>query len=208
MAVPVASGKGRAQLTLSEHRKFVRRLAGLPSESNNVITESPMSNAIIRPMTNSDIPGVAGWMVATRLWQRYRLAKTKTQAALAEGLRRSDIMLVADIVHLPACGLAWCVPGGAFGRSAYLRILGVKPDLTGRGLGTALLREVEYVAARTSGEMFLLVSDFNRAAQRFYRRGGYTQAGELPAYVLPDVAELIFWKRLPAQESPGENKEV
>jgi hypothetical protein len=41
-----------------------------------------------------------------------------------------------------------------------------------------------------------LVSDFNVQAQRFYLRQGYTQVGVIDAYVLPDVAELLFRKRV------------
>ncbi|MCZ7547197.1 MAG: GNAT family N-acetyltransferase [Anaerolineae bacterium] len=72
----------------------------------------------------------------------------------------------------------------------------MKPGLEGMGIGAALLGEAERRAASVSREMFLLVSDFNVAAQRFYQRHDYQQVGAIPGYVLPDVAELIFWKRL------------
>ena len=41
-----------------------------------------------------------------------------------------------------------------------------------------------------------LVSDFNTDAQHFYERHGYVRAGALAGLVLPDVTELIYWKRL------------
>jgi predicted GNAT family acetyltransferase len=44
-------------------------------------------------------------------------------------------------------------------------------------------------------EIFLLVSDFNTDAQRFYARLGYHQVGALPDYVVRGVSELIFWKK-------------
>ncbi len=47
-----------------------------------------------------------------------------------------------------------------------------------------------------SAHAFLLVSDFNEDAQRFYEREGYLRVGPLPGLVLPDVAELLYWKRL------------
>jgi ribosomal protein S18 acetylase RimI-like enzyme len=86
------------------------------------------------------------------------------------------------------------VPGGAFGRSEYLRLIGVRADCAARGLGAALLSEVE--ARATSRDLILLVSDFNEGAQRFYKRMGYAQIGAIPGYVLPDVTELIFRKLL------------
>jgi ribosomal protein S18 acetylase RimI-like enzyme len=83
---------------------------------------------------------------------------------------------------------------GAFGRSAYLRLIGVRPDKARSGIGAQLLNHIEQSISGT--DLFLLVSDFNRDAQVFYRRQGYEQIGAIPGYVLPDVTELIFRKRL------------
>ncbi len=44
-------------------------------------------------------------------------------------------------------------------------------------------------------DMFLLVSDFNTDAQRFYERLGYRQVGQLDDYVVRGVSELIYWKK-------------
>jgi hypothetical protein len=48
----------------------------------------------------------------------------------------------------------------------------------------------------SSSDLFLLVADFNTDAQQFYQRRGYEQVGAIPAYVLPDVTELIYRKRV------------
>ncbi len=72
----------------------------------------------------------------------------------------------------------------------------MRPDATSGGIGSALLTEVERRSAEVASDLFLLVSDFNEAAQRFYQRHGFEQIGEVSGYVLPDVTELIFRKRL------------
>ena len=162
-----------------------------------------MRGVSVRPLTVSDIPVVAGWIAITPLWQRYQFTEAKARSGLESGLSRADILLVSDCDNQDgrACGLAWCLREGAFGRSAYLRLLGVRAGYTGLGVGAALLEQAERAAAKITRETFLLVSDFNVDAQRFYQRQGYTPIGAIPGYVLPDVTELLYWKRL-QQERP------
>lgn len=156
-----------------------------------------MMNAItLRPMVREDIPPIAAWIADIPLWQRYRLDAAKASRQLDQALDRDDLLLAAAPPDGTACGLAWCLAGGAFGRSTYLRLLGVEDAYRSAGVGARLLDEAERRAAALGQAMILLVSDFNTSAQRFYQRQGYTQVGALPGYVLPDVTELIFWKPL------------
>jgi GNAT superfamily N-acetyltransferase len=78
----------------------------------------------------------------------------------------------------------------------YLRLIAVLDGEQGRGTGAALLAAYEAAVARSSAHGFLLVSDFNAPAQRFYERHGWTRVGAIPRLVLPDVDELVYWKRL------------
>lgn len=150
---------------------------------------------IMRLMTSTDIPLLVAWMVETPLWQRYGLTITKAVSNFETALTRGDWLITADAEN-SACGFAWAIPRGAFGRSPYLRLIGVRADATGGGIGTMLLGEIERQAAKVSNDLFLLVSDFNEGGQRFYRRHGYEQIGAIPGYVLPNVTELIFRKRV------------
>jgi ribosomal protein S18 acetylase RimI-like enzyme len=152
----------------------------------------------IRPMLSADISAISAWMAQTPLWQRYRLTEEAARRQLEAALAREDLLLTADSEsgQGKACGLAWVVRTGGFGRSPYLRILGVSAPFRGQGAGAALLKAVEEKAAQGARELFLLVSDFNVPAQQFYLRQGYVQIGAIPGYVLPEVAELLFWKRL------------
>ena len=145
----------------------------------------------IRLMLPTDVPLIAHWMVQLPLWQRYGVTEASATTQFSNALRANDLLLVSGD---DLCGFAWCLRGGAFGRSDYLRLIGVRADCTGQGIGAALLADVENRSQ--SRDLLLLVSDFNEGAQRFYRRMGYEQIGAIPGYVLPDVAELIFRKRL------------
>jgi ribosomal protein S18 acetylase RimI-like enzyme len=75
-------------------------------------------------------------------------------------------------------------------------MIAVAPDRRSGGLGARLLAAFETIAVQEGGDAFLLVSDFNTDAQRFYGRHGYVEVGRVPGYVLPGVAELLMWKRL------------
>lgn len=150
---------------------------------------------IIRSMTPADIPLLAVWMVETPLWQRYGLTVAKAVSQFQAGMERCDWLITAD-ADTPACGFAWAIPRGTFGRSPYLRLIGVRAEATGGGIGTMLLGEIERRAAEVSSDLFLLVSDFNVDGQRFYKRHGFESVGAIHGYVLPDVTELIFRKRL------------
>ncbi len=56
----------------------------------------------------------------------------------------------------------WLLERGAFNRSDYIQLIGVKPDARGRGVGRALM---EFAEARSeSRDVFLFVSDFNTDA--------------------------------------------
>jgi ribosomal protein S18 acetylase RimI-like enzyme len=157
-----------------------------------------MSQRIFRPMERPDIVLLAGWLAALPLLQRYGFTADKAGAALEQALRQADTLLVCDTEGTPgrACGLAWVMPTGGFGRSAYLRLLAVNEAYAGLGIGTGLLAHAEQLAARSTKDMLLLVSDFNVDAQRFYQRQGYAQIGAIPDYVVPGVTELFFRKLL------------
>jgi ribosomal protein S18 acetylase RimI-like enzyme len=155
-----------------------------------------MESIHIRPMTADDIPLVVHWMVEIPLWQRYQITAARAHTQFESGLTRQDILLVADCEASRACGFAWCLPEGMFGRSAYLKLIGVRPELAAGGVGSALLAVVEQAALAFGDALFLLVSDFNRDAQRFYQRHGYREVGVIPGYVLADVNELLYWKRI------------
>lgn len=146
----------------------------------------------IRLLTAEDVPVVAAWVVSIPLWQRYGVTVEKLSTQLVAALD-SDMILTADTDDR-AIGIAWCLSRGMFGRSAYLKMLGVRPDHIKAGIGAHLLTQLE--AKVVSDDLFLLASDFNHDAHRFYQRQGYEQIGAISGYVLPEVTELIFRKRL------------
>lgn len=149
---------------------------------------------MLRDMQASDFAPLAAWMVVTPLWRRYGLTVERAVYQFETALARGDILLTAAGEADAPVGFAWLMPKGAFGRSPYLRLIGVQPALASQGTGALLLAAIEARAWAMADALFLLVSDFNVRAQQFYSRHGYQQAGALADYVVPGVTEFLFWK--------------
>jgi ribosomal protein S18 acetylase RimI-like enzyme len=96
--------------------------------------------------------------------------------------------------RLQAAGFVLVAPFGMAG-SPYIASLAVMAEARGEGIGSELLRFAEERFA-ASGHIFLLVSSFNRGAERLYRQHGYEFVGELKDYVATGYSELILHKRL------------
>ncbi len=154
---------------------------------------------LIRPLQAADIANLAQLMATTLLWQRYGVTEASAAARLQQGLDQGATILVAEVAasQEPAqvAGFLWYATRGAFQRGGYIMLIGVQPALRGQGVGEALLRQAETAMFAQVESIFLLVSDFNGAAQRFYARLSYQQIGTIPDFVLPSINELIFYKR-------------
>jgi len=150
----------------------------------------------IRALRVDDIPALARLMAGAPLWQRYGVTEASAARRLADGLAAGATIVVAAEVGAPA-GFIWYVERGAFNRSGYIMLIGVEPAQRGAGVGRSLMAHAEAALFARAADVFLLVSDFNAAAQAFYRRLGYQQVGAIPGYVVEGVTELVFWKRKP-----------
>jgi len=149
----------------------------------------------IRPLQPGEGERLAEALARLPLLQRYGRDAAALTGDLGAALARGDRLLVAA-EGADLRGVAWFLPAGTFGLGGYLRLIAVAPGSQGAGVGAALLAAFEAEAAAASRHAFLLVSDFNEGAQRFYERHGYARCGALPGLVLPDVAEIVYWKRL------------
>lgn len=147
----------------------------------------------IRPMIADDIAPLARLMASTPLWQRYNVTEVGAAQRLGDGLASGSTIAVAELEGEPV-GFVWYVVRGAFNRSGYVMLIGVRPDSKGNGIGQVLMEHAESILFAISPDIFLLVSDFNRDAQQFYARLGYRQVGAIPDYVISGVTELIFRK--------------
>ena len=76
----------------------------------------------------------------------------------------------------------------------YVNCLAVFGSHQGRGIGLALLQHSEAeTSAAGSERLYLCVTDFNTAAQRFYLRHGYTEIARIKNCVIPGHDELLLF---------------
>ncbi len=149
---------------------------------------------VIRSIKNEDVIPLARLMAHTPLWQRYNVTEESAAQRLQNGLDQGATILVAEIDQMPL-GFVWYVTSGAFNRSGYIMLIGVEQSTRSTGVGRALMREAETIMFEKVNDVFLLVSDFNAGAQKFYRRLGYEQVGTIRDYVSEGIDELIFRKK-------------
>ena len=147
----------------------------------------------IRALALGDIDSIATWVAETPLWQHYHVTASGFAERLVNGLKNGATIFVAERAN-EVLGFLWFVEHGAFNRSAYVQLIGVRPGARSSGVGRTLMQFAESHAK--SNDIFLLVSDFNTEAQRFYQRLGYSQVGEIDDYVIPGTSELIYRKQL------------
>lgn len=148
-----------------------------------------------RPLEPGEIPSLARALAELPLMIRYRRDAAALERSLAAAHGRGEGLLVAEDGGAIR-GLAWFLREGTLALGGYLKLIAMLAGAEGRGIGAALLAAFEAETAARSAHAFLLVSDFNTGAQRFYERHGYERVGALPGLVLPDVAEVLYWKRL------------
>lgn len=119
-----------------------------------------------------------------------------TRQTIARAIESGGVHVALDDSSR-AAGLIWVAEDGAFGSFPYLRLIAVREDLRGQGVGSALLDYFEEQGFARRPKVFLLVSDVNTRAQELYRRRGYVQVGAIPDMFLQGIAELIMMKVRP-----------
>ena len=154
-----------------------------------------MEAIVVQPMDSQEMAACVEILLENPLWGRYGMtgesAGQMLQAALAAGASILTARQGGQTV-----GFVWYIANGAWGRSGYIRLIGVAPQFQGMGIGERLMAETEARMGESVNDVFLLVSDFNTGAARFYQRLGYVQVGAIPDYVVNGITELIFHKRL------------
>jgi ribosomal protein S18 acetylase RimI-like enzyme len=150
-------------------------------------------SARILPMSHVHIAACAEIVSASDPWKR--LGERLDLSSLISR-ERSNLKAYVCVVEKKAVGFIVFTPDPVFARGGYLRAIGVTPSMRRLGIGNKLLTYAEKTTARKSPNFYLCVSSYNRRAQAFYKKLGYTRVGKVPDLLVPGSSEDIYWKRL------------
>ena len=129
-------------------------------------------------------------MIAIDPWKTLGYAAT----SLARGMVRDDASLARYVID-PGGYLAIRYP---WLRGSYLETIAIDPAHQGRGIGAAVLDWWEARSRTVAPNLWLLVSEFNAPARRFYARHGFVEVAPLENLVKPGVAEVLLRKQISA----------
>jgi GNAT superfamily N-acetyltransferase len=109
---------------------------------------------------------------------------------LEKSAPRYAIMVGGEVAAVAGVRLNWL-------RGPYVQFLGVVPTYQKRKLGSAFLAWLAH-EARRHGEhnVWVLASNFNAGAQRFYAANGFERTGEIADLVAPGTSEVLMRRRL------------
>lgn len=151
----------------------------------------------IQPMLESHVDIAARILSTTPLWVKsYGVTYASAQRTLHAGLADTMQTLCVALHDEQVVGLVYYGQRGAFYFGSYLRLLAVDATYRGKGVGGQLLSYVERQVQPVTSSLFLLATEHNVDAHRFYQRHGYMHVGAIPDFVAVGITEYIFWKRL------------
>lgn len=142
----------------------------------------------VQALGAGEVPECADLMISSDPWMTLRLRRDAALAALTDKAKEvygvRDAKGVAGFIVLDMRGLV----------AGYIQILCVRPDCRGRGLGSTLIRWAEQRIFKTSPNVFVCVSSFNKGARRLYERLGFEQVGLLRDLIVVGHDELLLRK--------------
>ena len=76
----------------------------------------------------------------------------------------------------------------------YIKSICVSPDQRVKGIGSSLMQHAEKRIFSETPNVFLLVSDFNYRARKFYKSLGYEEIGEFKDFIVRGHSEVLMRK--------------
>ncbi len=149
---------------------------------------------MMRPAVHGDLESCAAIIADSLLWECYERSLDDALAFFtAEFENGSDIWI--EERNGECVAYLVLIEKGMMGEFPFIRALGVRRDFRRSGVATMFLDFATERMFRLKPKLFLMVSDFNEAAQKLYYSYGFEKVGEVPDYKKKGIGEFIMLKR-------------
>jgi ribosomal protein S18 acetylase RimI-like enzyme len=129
----------------------------------------------------------------SKLWETYFQSNPTIENDISKMIIDQQIYIALNKAN-QCIGFMGIIHNGCFRKFTYLALLAVKKEYRSNGIGKVLIRKFEEIGFEKANRVFLLVSDFNKRAQAFYKKIGYKKVGEIPDMFKKGICENILVK--------------
>ena len=154
-----------------------------------------MTKLTIKPTTNDDIPALQIVLDQTELFPSEMLPDMLAPALAGE----TEAFWLTCHLDGTAVGICYTVPEALAPGTWNMLALAVKPDVQGKGLGTAMVEAAEQLL-KAKGQRLLIVdtsgTDAFAPTRRFYTRNGYEEEARIRDFWAEGDDKVIFRKAL------------
>jgi ribosomal protein S18 acetylase RimI-like enzyme len=133
----------------------------------------------------------AKWIVGIEPWRGLGYRAAPLASYLARMAREREVWLARTPAR-QAATLGMIVVQDGFLLGGFVSLLAVRPDVTGQGVGRALMEHVTARIFTARPWLFVSCDAANPAALAFYRKLGFKRVGRLPDLIQPGRVELLL----------------
>jgi ribosomal protein S18 acetylase RimI-like enzyme len=127
------------------------------------------------------------------LWDAYFKSNPSHESTIEDAISKNQVC-VAINKNEKCVGFMEIIKNGCFRKFSYLSLIAVKKRYRNKGVGKALVNKFETIGFKNADRVFILVSAFNKTAQKFYRKLGYKKVGNIPDLYKNGVSENLLVK--------------
>jgi ribosomal protein S18 acetylase RimI-like enzyme len=129
----------------------------------------------------------------SELWDAYYESNPSTMNDIKKAINKKQIYIALN-KNDNSIGFMGIINNGCFSKFSYLSALAVKKRYRSKGIGKQLIQKFEEIGFRKADRVFILVSDFNKKAQTFYKRLGYKKVGKISDLFKSGISEHLLIK--------------
>ena len=150
-------------------------------------------NINIKKLSEENVKICTNIICNSVLGEKYGYEKEKINEMLLNAIKKEEKIYTAHIKE-DVVGVVWYDLKGAFCIAPYLRLIIVDKKYKGMNIGSYLIDFYEKQCVKENKHYFLLVSDFNSKAIKFYETKGYIRIGIILSFVKKNINEIIMMK--------------